>query len=84
MIGDYAQYFTGQSYLAPLTAGTVPVSNVSFEPGCRNDWHIRHGTDGAGDQILVATAGSGWYHAEGEGPVTDEVYGKLPATGTFG
>lgn len=65
----YAQYFTGQSYLAPLAAGTVPVSNVSFEPGCRNNWHIHHGVDGSGDQVLMCTAGSGWYQAEGEQPV---------------
>lgn len=49
----YAPYFIGQSYLAPLTDGSVPVSNVSFEPGCRNNWHIHHGTDGGGDQILL-------------------------------
>jgi quercetin dioxygenase-like cupin family protein len=56
----FAQYFTGQSYLAPLTDGSVPVSNVSFEPCCRNNWHIHHGTNGGGDQILMCTAGSGW------------------------
>ena len=68
----YAQYFTGQSYLAPLAAGTVPVSNVSFEPGCRNHWHIHHGRDGGGDQILLCTAGSGWYQADGDDPVSME------------
>ncbi|MDA4893078.1 hypothetical protein PFZ55_40070 [Streptomyces sp. MS2A] len=52
----YAQYFIGQSFLAPLTGGSVPVSNVSFEPGCRNNWHIHHGTAGDGDQILPKTA----------------------------
>jgi quercetin dioxygenase-like cupin family protein len=66
----FAQYFTGQSYLAPLTDGSVPVSNVSFEPGCRNNWHIHHGQAGAGDQILMCTAGSGWYQAEGEDAVS--------------
>ncbi|MER5890789.1 cupin domain-containing protein [Streptomyces sp. NPDC001941] len=66
----YAEYFIGQSYLAPLTGGSVPVSNVSFEPGCRNNWHIHHGTDGGGDQILLCAAGSGWYQAEGEAPVS--------------
>jgi quercetin dioxygenase-like cupin family protein len=65
----YAKYFTGQSYLAPLTSGSVPVSNVTFEPGCRNNWHVHHGTGGSGDQILLCTAGSGWYQAEGEEPV---------------
>lgn len=68
----YAQYFTGQSYLAPLASGPVPVSNVSFEPGCRNNWHIHHGTDGGGDQVLLCTAGSGWYQADGEAPVSLE------------
>jgi quercetin dioxygenase-like cupin family protein len=68
----YAQFFTGQSYLAPLTSGSVPVANVTFEPGCRNHWHIHHGTDGGGDQILLCTAGSGWYQAEGEEPTSLE------------
>ncbi|WP_098010707.1 cupin domain-containing protein [Streptomyces sp. sk226] len=66
----YAENFVGQSYLAPLAGGSVPVSNVSFEPGCRNNWHIHHGTGGGGDQILLCTAGSGWYQAEGQGPVS--------------
>lgn len=66
----YAQYFTGQSYLAPLTSGTIPVSNVTFEPGCRNHWHIHHGSAGGGDQILLCTAGSGWYQADGEEPIS--------------
>ncbi|MFJ7949482.1 cupin domain-containing protein [Streptomyces sp. NPDC096354] len=68
----FAQYFIGQSYLAPLASGSVPVSNVSFEPGCRNNWHIHHGTGGGGDQILLCTAGSGWYQAEGGDPVSME------------
>ena len=50
----------------------VPVSNVSFEPGCRNNWHIHHGIDGGGDQILICTAGSGWYQADGEDPISME------------
>lgn len=68
----YAQYFSGQSYLAPLAVGSVPVSNVSFEPGCRNNWHIHHGTEGGGDQILLCTAGSGWFQAEGTDPISME------------
>src|SRR4051812_50071109 len=64
----YAQYFTGQSYLAPLASGSVPVANVTFEPSCRNNWHIHHGTGGGGDQILLCTPGSGWDQAEGGGP----------------
>lgn len=66
----YAQYFTGQSYNALLTDGPVPVSNITFEPCCRNNWHIHHGTNGGGDQILMCTAGSGWYQAAGEEPVS--------------
>lgn len=68
----FAQYFTGQSYNAPLVTGSVPVSNITFEPGCRNNWHIHHGTEGAGDQILLCTAGSGWYQAESEDPISME------------
>jgi quercetin dioxygenase-like cupin family protein len=66
----FADYFTGQSYLAPLASGSVPVSNVTFEPSCRNNWHIHHGSHGGGDQILLCTAGSGWYQAEGQEPVS--------------
>lgn len=68
----YAQYFSGQSFLNPLTAGTdspVPLSNVTFEPGCRNDWHIHHASSGGG-QILICTAGEGWYQQEGQPPVS--------------
>lgn len=69
----YARYFVGQSYLAPLTTeGSVSVSNVSFEPGCRNNWHIHHGENGSGDQILMCTAGSGWYQADGDDPISME------------
>jgi quercetin dioxygenase-like cupin family protein len=71
----YAQYFTGQSYNASLAGGTVPVNNITFEPGCRNNWHIHHGTAGGGDQILMCTAGSGWYQAEGA-----EAVGMEPGT----
>ena len=60
----FAQYFIGQSYLAPL-AESLPVSNVTFEPGCRNNWHIHHATSGGG-QILICTAGYGWYQEEGK------------------
>lgn len=66
----YAEYFVGQSYLALLADGSVPVSNVTFEPGCRNNWHIHHGDNGGGDQVLLCTAGSGWYQVEGEEPVS--------------
>ena len=63
----YAQYFIGKSYLNPLTpAGTQPFfANVTFEPGCRNNWHIHHATQGGG-QILLCVAGSGWYQEWGK------------------
>ncbi|WP_279193342.1 cupin domain-containing protein, partial [Corynebacterium stationis] len=69
---ELAEYFVGQSYRAPLVDGTVPVANITFEPGCRNNWHIHHGENGAGDQVLLCTAGSGWYQAEGEEPISLE------------
>lgn len=70
----FARYFIGNSYLNPLTApGECPIfmANVTFEPGCRNNWHIHHGKSGAG-QILICTAGSGWYQEEGKAPVSLE------------
>jgi len=66
----YAQYFVGRSHLAPLTDGSTPLSNVTFEPSCRNNWHIHHGENGGGDQVLICTAGSGWYQAEDEEPIS--------------
>ena len=61
----YAKYFIGQSYLAPLNTAGVMISNVTFEPGCRNNWHIHHATEGGG-QILVVTVGTGWYQEFGQ------------------
>ena len=61
----YAKYFTGHSYLAPLSKEQVAVSNVTFEPGCRNHWHIHHATSGGG-QMLIGVAGRGWYQEEGK------------------
>ncbi len=63
----YAQYFINQSFLKPLTGGktSVGVANVTFEPGCRNNWHIHHAKQGGG-QILICTAGEGWYQEEGK------------------
>lgn len=61
----YAQYFTGQSYLAMLTTEGVPIANVTFEPGCRNNWHIHHAKK-VGGQILLCTAGRGWYQEWGK------------------
>lgn len=56
----YAQYFVGQSYLQMLSTERVVIGNVTFEPGCRNNWHIHHADEGGG-QILVCVAGRGWY-----------------------
>lgn len=56
----YANYFFGISYLALLNQTDLPVFNVTFEPGCRNFWHIHH----QGGQVLLVTAGRGWYQEE--------------------
>ena len=56
----FAQYFVGQSYLAPISTEQVPVFNVTFEPGCRNNWHIHHAKSGGG-QMLIGVGGRGWY-----------------------
>lgn len=69
---ELSSHFTGQSYFAMLTDGPVPVKNVTFEPGSRINWHVHHGSNGGGDQILLCTAGSGWYQAEGEEPISLE------------
>ncbi len=58
----YAKYFIGTSYLNPLTTEGVSISNVTFEPGCRNNWHIHH----KGGQILLATQGRGYYQEWGK------------------
>ena len=60
----FAQYFIGQSYLAPLSTQQVGVFNVTFEPGCRHNWHIHHAEKGGG-QILVCVSGRGWYQEWG-------------------
>ncbi|MGN0096386.1 MAG: cupin domain-containing protein [Corynebacterium sp.] len=65
----YAENFVGQSFLNMLTTEGVTIGNVTFEPGCRNNWHIHHASSGGG-QILLCTDGSGWYQAEGEAPVS--------------
>lgn len=61
----YAKYFIGNSYLAPLSNEQVNVSNVTFEPRCRNNWHIHKATKGGG-QMLIGVAGRGWYQEEGK------------------
>ena len=67
----YARYFIGQSYLNPLTKPEdgIFLANVSFEPGCRNNWHIHHANKGGG-QMLICTAGEGWYQEAGKAPVS--------------
>ena len=67
----YAQYFSGASFLNPLTdpKKTVFLANVTFEPGCRNNWHIHHAASGGG-QLLICTAGEGWYQEEGQPAVS--------------
>lgn len=60
----YTKYFIGQSYLNMLTMDTAIIANVTFEPGCRNNWHIHH----KGRQILLCTSGRGWYVEEGKEP----------------
>lgn len=67
----FAKYFVGNSFLNPLTNPkdtTVFLANVTFEPGCRNNWHIHHAKSGGG-QLLICTAGEGWYQEEGKDAV---------------
>ena len=62
----FGEYFSGKSYLAMLTKlEGVGVANVTFEPSCRNNWHIHHGDKGGG-QILLVTDGRGWYQEWGK------------------
>jgi quercetin dioxygenase-like cupin family protein/alkylhydroperoxidase/carboxymuconolactone decarboxylase family protein YurZ len=61
----YAKYFVGQSYLAPVSGRQVPIANVTFEPGCRNNWHIHHAKSGGG-QLLICVGGRGWYQEWGK------------------
>ncbi len=61
----FAKYFVGQSYLNMLSTEQVSIGNVTFEPGCRNNWHIHHADKGGG-QMLLVTAGEGWYQEWGK------------------
>ncbi len=64
----YAQYFIGRSYLNMLSDPErvkLGVFNVTFEPGCRNNWHIHHAKTGGG-QVLICVDGEGWYQEEGK------------------
>ena len=65
---NFAEYFIGNSYIKPLTnpkETSVFMANVTFEPKCRNNWHIHHSTNGGG-QILICVDGEGWYQEEGK------------------
>lgn len=67
----FAKFFVGESFLNPLTnpkETAVFLANVTFEPGCRNNWHIHHAKTGGG-QLLICTAGEGWYQEEGKDAV---------------
>lgn len=61
----FAQYFVGQSYLNMLLTEPISIGNVTFEPKCRNNWHI-HEAEKGGGQILIVTAGEGWYQEWGK------------------
>ena len=70
---NYAQYFIGESFVSPIKpanlgesdATVMPIVNVTFEPGCRNNWHIHHGAH----QILICVSGKGWYQEWGKAPI---------------
>ena len=64
----FAQFFIGQSYLAPLATNFMGIYNVTFEPSCRNNWHIHHAKKGGG-QILICVAGKGIYQEWGKVPI---------------
>ena len=61
----FAKYFVGKSYLAPISKEQISISNVTFEPGCRNNWHI-HKASKCGGQILICVAGKGYYQEWGK------------------
>ena len=70
----YGEFFVGQSYLAPVSTDQVPIFNVTFEPGCRNNWHIHHAKQGGG-QMLICIGGRGYYKEWGK-----ETIEMLPGT----
>lgn len=61
----YAKYFIGNSYLYPVSREQLLISNVTFEPGCRNNWHVHKATKGGG-QMLIGVGGRGWYQEDGK------------------
>lgn len=71
----YGKFFAGQSYLYQVSKEQVPFFNVTFEPGCRNNWHIHHAKSGGG-QLLICVGGRGWYQEEGKEAV-ELVPGKV-------
>jgi quercetin dioxygenase-like cupin family protein len=64
----YGEFFVGQSYLAQISSSQVPMFNVTFEPGCRNNWHIHHASS-EGGQMLICVGGKGYYQEWGKDPV---------------
>lgn len=64
----FAKYFSGKSFLAPISMTQVGIFNVTFEPGCKNNWHIHHAKSGGG-QILICVAGHGFYQEWGKEPI---------------
>ena len=64
-VNPFGKFFIGTSYLKMLTTEGVGIGNVTFEPGCRNNWHIHHAKSGGG-QILLVTGGEGWYQEWGK------------------
>ena len=76
----YGEFFVGQSYLAPVSTEQVPVYNVTFEPGCRNNWHIHHAKSGGG-QMLICVGGRGYYQEWGKDAVemTPGIVINIPA-----
>ena len=66
-LNPYGDYFVGQRYLAPISTEQIPIYNVTFEPACRNNWHIHHAKSGGG-QMLICIGGRGWYQEYGKEP----------------
>ncbi len=76
----YGEFFVGQSYLAPVSSKQIPIFNVTFEPGCRNNWHIHHAKSGGG-QMLICVGGRGYYQEWGKPAVemTEGTVINIPA-----
>jgi len=76
----YGEFFVGQSYLAPVSTEQIPIYNVTFEPGCRNNWHIHHAKSGGG-QMLICVGGRGYYQEWGNEAVemTEGTVINIPA-----